>query len=108
MKYRYYNYDGFDCWNMVFDKDEGLELHEHDIDSYHDTLVLKGKCLLLVPTKNLSITVGENERYDFLDDEMHHELIALEDNTEILNIYRLPRPGIANEKDMGWLHQTIN
>lgn len=90
---------------MVFKKDDGLELHEHLEDTYHDTLVIKGKCLISVPNKNLSFILCANQRYDFLNDEMHHELTALEDDTEILNIYRLPRPGIANTKDQGWMSQ---
>lgn len=100
--YKYHYYEGYDCWHFKFDKSEGLELHEHMPLNYHDTLVLTGSIQISGPDNSWSKTLKANERYNYTDDEMHHALIALEDDTEILNIYRNPMPNIASLEHKGW------
>ena len=102
MKYCYYNYNGFDCWLFKFDKGEGLGLHEHFAANFHDTIVLKGSCEISGPDKKWAVIVNENERYDFTDEEMHHQITALVPNTEVLNVYRNPMPACKYYADKGW------
>ncbi len=103
MQYCYFNYNGYDSWKFKFNAGEGLELHEHSLPNYHDTIVLSGKCEISGPDKNWTMILEANDRYNFTDDEMHHEIVALENDTEILNVYRHPMPQMKRFENKGWL-----
>ena len=103
MQYCYVNYNGLDSWKFKFNHGEGLELHEHSPSNYHDTVILFGKCEISGPDKKWTMVLSAGERYDYTDEEMHHEIIAIESDTEILNVYRNPMPQMRRFENKGWL-----
>lgn len=105
MQLRYHSYDGKDCWHFKFAKGEGLELHEHSFENFHDTLVLEGECKISGPDNSWSMILGKGDFYAFSDSEMHHQIDVISDYAEVLNIYRLPMPNIQRAKDQGWIEQ---
>lgn len=71
----------------VFEKKNDLlqkHTHPQDISQQHITIILSGVLECVFPTHSKILKQGEI--YDFKEDEQTHELIALEDNTIILNI----------------------
>ena len=70
-----------------------LELHEHDKNNYHNTVVISGKVACYgIDSEDWYVELCSGEYINFTDKQQHHEIKALEDNTKILNIYKEPQP----------------
>lgn len=71
----------------IFEKSKDiLPMHSHSKDGEHITIVLKGSINLFDNNRNLIKKMNQGEIYDFKETEQTHEIEALEDCTEILNI----------------------
>lgn len=92
MKFRHAFHAGRDSLHIVFADGEGLPLHGHEPETYHDTLVLSGQVEVFGP--GWSETLQAGDRRVFTDAQMTHAIYAFGD-TEILNIYRQPKPDLA-------------
>lgn len=84
-------FDKFPCVIYFFEKkNDCLPMHDHTEETYHVTIVTSGSVLLHGP--NFKQILKENEFYDYKENEQTHEIIALEDNTKIINISKyLPK-----------------
>lgn len=71
-----------------------LPKHIHDEDSVHITIVARGK--LKAYSHDWEIEVNAGGIIDFQPDQPH-ELMALEDNTRIVNIVKKMAIKVANE-----------
>lgn len=101
MQMRFDLIDGKNALRLRFAEGEMLEMHEHDPCNYHDVAVASGRAAVYGEGWRKEVKAGE---ILFLtDDEMRHEIAALEPNTEVLNVYRLPMPNHASKIGMGWL-----
>lgn len=87
---RWYEFGTVFGMRYLFDKiGEGLALHKHSSQHEHNVLVLKGT--IFVRGKDMSgLVVKAPAIIDILPDE--HELVAMEDSTELLNLYKYGKP----------------
>jgi tellurite resistance-related uncharacterized protein len=70
-----------------------LEMHEHFKGNYHDMVVISGKVKCHGPNPtSWNVECSTGEFYAFTDEQQHHEIEALEENTVILNTYHDPQP----------------
>lgn len=92
---RWYEFGTVCGLRYLFDKrGEGLEFHSHPVSQEHNVIILKGTLRVRGMgddgVASVPITVDAPAIIDILPDV--HELVALEDGTEILNIYKYGRP----------------
>jgi hypothetical protein len=75
----------------VFDHaGEGIRMHAHTVpDNEHSTLVLKGAVTVYGPDYDVQVEEGDEL---FYDSTKLHEIVALIDGTEIVNIYLRGKP----------------
>ena len=92
--------DGNDVLRMRFADGEVLEMHDHPLPTYHDVTVTCGRAA--VYGADWRKEVGAGETLLLTDKEMHHEILALEPDTEVLNVYRLPMPRLSEALGTEW------
>jgi hypothetical protein len=100
MMAKFAHIDGKDVLHMRFADGEVLEMHEHMLPTYHDVAVVCGRAS--VYGANWCKEVSAGETLLLTDGEMHHEIKALEPDTEVLNVYRLPMPRLAATLGTEW------
>ena len=96
--------DGKNAVRLKFRCGEKLEMHSHDHDSYHDVRVTSGS--VRVHGKGWQKSMGSGESLVLSDDQMEHEIVALSDDTEVLNVYRLPMPSHSGRIAVGWFNAS--
>jgi len=80
-----------------FEKAAGrLPMHTHEADQQHITIVTRGSAHLFGDGWSKTATIGET--VEFHGEENTHEIVALEDDTEILNICKYTAPTSADQK----------
>lgn len=80
-----------------------LELHQHTEPNFHDVLVERGAIVLRGPDGAWELRLRAGESYDIPDERQHHEIVALEDETIIANIYRGPMPSLMEMLNEDWV-----
>ena len=77
--------------HFLFDKaGEGIAMHSHlDRDTRHSTRCLAGSCHIYGDGVNEVLTIGQNLQFKSY---RAHELVALEDRTEIINEFEYGPP----------------
>jgi len=70
----------------TFNKGQGLRMHLHSDDMFHNVIVLKGK-VAVYGYEGLGLKVVESGTVFDFDSSQPHEVCALTDNTIILNLY---------------------
>jgi hypothetical protein len=69
----------------IFDKrGDGIGMHNHDEANRHTAIVLKGSFLIYGPEKKWEFLLKQGEYVELLPEHHPHEVMALEDNSEIL------------------------
>lgn len=101
MRMRFDLIDGKNALRLRFAEGELLEMHEHTPSDYHDVVVVSGRVAVYGSGWYKEVEAGH--MLLLTDDEMHHEIAALEPDTEVLNVYRSPMPNHTSKIGMGWL-----
>lgn len=86
IRQRWFEYGGVFGLRYVFDRrGEGLAMHEHQPGHEHNVIVLRGSVLITARDSVLRYPVHAPS---IIEELPHwHELTALEDGTELLNLY---------------------
>lgn len=72
----------------IFEKrGDGIGMHDHPEDQKHDAFVLKGSFSIYGPEKKWEIILKQGEYTELLDEHHPHEVMALEDNSEMLSLH---------------------
>jgi len=69
--------------HLWMDRGGGVVEHTHDPSSTHFTICLRGSCLFVEPGRNTLLRAGELYAPD---EGVPHQIIGLEDGTEIMHI----------------------
>lgn len=69
------------------ERGDGIGMHKHVPETYHSTLVEKGSVQIYGPDKAWCRILLAGEEIDLDGDLSHHEIVALEPDTVVLNIF---------------------
>lgn len=92
--------DGRNVLRLRFSRGERLEMHGHEPETFHDIEVASGK--IAVYGDGWYQEANSGAQVILSDDQMLHEILALEDGTEVLNVYRLPVASHTNKLGRDW------
>ena len=71
----------------IFDKrGDGIGMHDHTEEQKHTAIVLKGSISIYGPEKRWEIILRQGEYTELLAEHHPHEVIALEDGSEMLSL----------------------
>lgn len=73
-------------------KGDVLELHAHPERSFHDVRIDRGAMSIYGPGRTWEIIGRAGDFIPLTDIQQEHEIIALEDDTLIANVYKGPQP----------------
>lgn len=95
IRQRWYEFGTVFGLRYLFDnRGEGLEFHSHPVSQEHNVILLKGSLRVRGMGEDGVASVGVPISAPSIIDILPatHELVALEDGTEILNLYKYGKP----------------
>ena len=90
LQYRCEMLDGRDVLRLRLQAGDKLPMHSHPEHTRHDIIVTSGCAWIYGHDDSWSRIVIAGETLILDDDQHRHEIMALEDSTEVLNVYRRP------------------
>jgi hypothetical protein len=81
----------------------GIPMHDHDEETKHNVMVMNGSCQIYGPGKKWSFILKQGAIFDPNDEQIPHEIVALQDNTVIINLFKHGKPAKMKitDEDMG-------
>jgi len=73
-------------------KGDVLELHAHPESSFHDVRIDRGAVSIYGPGRRWEIIGKAGDFVALTDEQQEHEIIALQDDTLIANVYKGAQP----------------
>jgi hypothetical protein len=101
--YRYAKHGGKSVIELHFQHaGDTLEMHKHFKGNFHDVVVKRGAATIYGPNDRWSATPKNNKLVKLSTEQQEHEIVALEDDTIVWNVYHEPMPSHDAKLDANW------